>query len=142
MCLAAVFAVFLLRGGVTFRLSRRLDLLARVFGVIVATTTALISLLLLWTNEPTIIAVLLLCGSIVYLAGLMLWHERMGLWLRFIGWFLIVAVLAFPSTLTLLLPLAALLALTLRPDPEDRTLIVSFHRTGRSATHRGVRRHS
>jgi len=48
-----------------------------------------------------------------------------GLWLRFIGWFLVVAVLAVPSTLTLLLPVAALLTLTLCIEPEDRAAMLA-----------------
>jgi hypothetical protein len=60
------------------------------------------------------------CGSIVYLAGLALWQRRTGFGLRATGLILATAALAIPSTLTLLLPVAALLALTLRAAPAGR----------------------
>jgi ABC-type transport system involved in cytochrome bd biosynthesis fused ATPase/permease subunit len=58
--------------------------------------------------------VLLAYGSVVYLIGLALWHERAGYALRLAGWILAVSALAIPSTLTLLLPVVCVLALTIR----------------------------
>jgi hypothetical protein len=87
-----------------------------------ATGMASLALLLLWTNEPTtlgfIALIMLLVGSMLYLSGLALWHERIGFAARLSGWILAVAALAIPSTLTVLLPLAALLGLTLHAPPE------------------------
>jgi hypothetical protein len=57
-------------------------------------------------------------GSIVYAAGLLAWRGGQALGLRVVGWVLMVAALVIPSTLTLGLPLVALLALTLALIPE------------------------
>lgn len=57
-------------------------------------------------------------GSIVYAAGLLAWRGRQALGLRVLGWVLMVAALVIPSTVTLGLPLVALLALTLAPIPQ------------------------
>jgi hypothetical protein len=58
-------------------------------------------------------------GSIVYAAGLLAWRGGQALGLRVLGWVLMVAALVIPSTLTLGLPLVALLAPTLAPIPEQ-----------------------
>ena len=124
-CLVVVLAAFLIRGG-AFRLTRRSELLARLLGMIGATATALIAVLLIAANHATslglVALLMLLSGSILYLCGLALWHERAGFALRLIGWILAVAALAIPSTLTLLLPVACVLALTLRSAPDGRRL--------------------
>jgi hypothetical protein len=57
-------------------------------------------------------------GSIVYAAGLLAWRGGQALGLRVLGWVLMVVALVIPSTLTLGLPLVALLVLTLAPIPE------------------------
>jgi hypothetical protein len=59
-------------------------------------------------------------GSIVYTAGLLAWRGGQALGLRVVGWVLMVVALAIPSTLTLGLPLVALLALTLAPIPQPK----------------------
>jgi hypothetical protein len=59
-------------------------------------------------------------GSIVYAAGLLAWRGGQALGLRVLGWVLMVAALVIPSTLTLGLPLVALLSLTLAPVPEQK----------------------
>ena len=59
-------------------------------------------------------------GSIVYAAGLLAWRGGRALGLRVLGWVLMVAALVIPSTLTLGLPLVALLALALAPIPEQK----------------------
>jgi hypothetical protein len=124
VCLLVV-AAFLIRGG-AFHLSRRSEFLARLLGMIGATATASIAVALIATNHQTnlglVAVIMLLSGSLLYLCGLVLWRERAGFALRLIGWIVTVSALAIPSTLTLLLPLAALLALTLRAAPESRTL--------------------
>jgi hypothetical protein len=59
-------------------------------------------------------------GSILYAAGLLAWRGGRALGLRVLGWVLMVAALVVPSTLTLGLPLVALLALALAPIPEQK----------------------
>ena len=116
-CVALFLATFLSRGGV-FRLSHRIQVFARVFGMIGAAAIASIALLLIASNHEStvgLVLLLMLCfGSVLYLCGLALWHERAGYALRLAGWILAVAGLAIPSTLTLLLPVACVLALTLK----------------------------
>jgi hypothetical protein len=58
-------------------------------------------------------------GSVLYAAGLLAWRGRQALGLRVLGWVLLVAGVVIPSTLTLGLPLVALLALTLAPIPQQ-----------------------
>jgi hypothetical protein len=59
-------------------------------------------------------------GSIVYAAGLLAWQGGRALGLRVLGWILMVAAFMFPTTLTLGLPVVALLAPTLAPIPEQK----------------------
>jgi hypothetical protein len=126
-CLVVVLAAFLIRGR-GFRLSGRSQLLARLLGMIGAAATASIAVLLIAANQRTtlglVVLLSLLSGSVLYLCGLALWHERSGFALRLIGWILAVSALAIPSTLTLLLPVACVLALTLRSAPEDQRLAI------------------
>jgi hypothetical protein len=116
-CLALFLPAFISRRGV-FQLSHRARLFARVFGMIGAAATASIALLLIRSNHASTIGVVLLVmlfsGSVVYLCGLGLWHERAGYVLRLAGWSLAVSALAIPSTLTLLLPVACVLALSIK----------------------------
>ena len=116
-CLVLFLVAFLSRGGV-FQLSNRTQVFARVLGMIGATATASIALLLIASNHPSTIGLVLLLtlcfGSVVYLCGLALWHERAGYALRLTGWILAVSALAIPSTLTLLLPVVCVLALTIK----------------------------
>lgn len=120
-----VLAVFLLRGR-AFRLSRRSELLARLLGMIGATAPASIAVLLIAANHPPtfglVVLLTLFFGSVLYLCGLALWHERTGFALRLIGWILAVSALVIPSTQTLLLLVACVLALTLRSAPDSRRL--------------------
>jgi hypothetical protein len=58
-------------------------------------------------------------GCVVYAAGLLAWRGGQALGLRVLGWVLMAAALVIPSTLTLGLPLVALLALTLAPIPKQ-----------------------
>lgn len=126
-CLVVVLAVFLIRGR-GFRLSRRAGLLARLLGMIAATATASIAVFLIAANRATTVGLVVLfslfLGSLLYLCGLALWQERSGFALRLTGWILVVSALAVPSTLTLLLPVACLLALALSSAPEDRRLAI------------------
>jgi hypothetical protein len=57
-------------------------------------------------------------GGAVYAAGLLAWRGGQALGLRILGWVLMVMALVIPSTLTLGLPLVALLAVALAPIPE------------------------
>ena len=58
-------------------------------------------------------------GGVVYAAGVLAWRGGQALGLRILGWVLLVTALVIPSTLTLGLPLVALLALALVPIPEQ-----------------------
>ena len=58
-------------------------------------------------------------GGAVYAAGLLAWQGGQALGLRILGWVLMVTALMIPSTLTLGLPLVALLAVALAPIPEQ-----------------------
>jgi hypothetical protein len=60
-------------------------------------------------------------GGVVYAAGLLAWRGGQALGLRILGWVLLLMAFAIPSTLTLGLPLVALLALALAPIPEQVT---------------------
>jgi hypothetical protein len=73
------------------------------------------ALVLGWTIGATVSL-----GSVVYAAGLLAWRGGQALGLRVVGWVLMVAAFVVPSTLTLGLPLVALLALTLAPIPEQK----------------------
>jgi hypothetical protein len=125
MSSVVVLAAFLSRGS-AIRLLRRSEFGARLFGTIGATVTASVALLVISMNDPTtlglIVLLMLLLGSILSLCGFVLWHERTGFALRLAGWLLVVVALAVPSTLTLLLPLAALLAITLHSAAEGATV--------------------
>jgi hypothetical protein len=58
-------------------------------------------------------------GGGVYAAGLLAWRGGQALGLRILGWVLMVTALVIPSTLTLGLPLVALLVLALAPIPDQ-----------------------
>lgn len=123
-CLVVALAWLLIRGD-AFRLPKRYDVLARLVGVIGGAAMAGIALLVIATSHPTrlgrIVVLVLLLGSILYVCGSALWDEHAGIVLRLIGWTFAVVALAIPTTLTLLLPLVALLGLTLRPASEKQT---------------------
>src|SRR3977135_3643119 len=93
-CLALFVLAFISRRGV-FQLSNRARAFARVFGMIGAAATAPIALLLIGSTHPStlglVILVMLLSGSVAYLCGLALWHERAGSALRLAGWILAVS---------------------------------------------------
>jgi hypothetical protein len=59
-------------------------------------------------------------GGSLFALGVLLWRGRGALLLRALGWALAVAALAVPSLLTLALPAAALLVVTLGSPPEHR----------------------
>jgi MFS family permease len=63
----------------------------------------------------------LAAGGCLYALGVLLWRGRGALLLRAAGWGLAVMALAVPSLLTLALPAAALLVVTLGSPPEHRT---------------------
>lgn len=98
---------------------RHYELPARVLGVVAGIGFASIGLLLLGNEGATtlgnIALLLLVFGGVLYAWGLVRWRTSDGLVSRRVGWILVVAALAVPSTLTLLMPVASLLVLTLRP---------------------------
>ena len=58
-------------------------------------------------------------GALLYLAGTLIWHGRVALSLRWVGWVILIVPLLIPSTFSLALPIVAGLALTLRPAPGE-----------------------
>jgi hypothetical protein len=66
-----------------------------------------------------VLEVLLIIGATMYLLGLLLWRREFGNDLRAAGWLFLCGPLLFPSTLTLTLPLAALLVIAV-PDSSCR----------------------
>lgn len=94
----------------------------RVLGAVTGVALTSIGLLLLGNDGATtpgnISLLLLVFGGVLYAWGLVRWRTPDGLGSRRVGWTLVVAALAVPSTLTLLLPVASLLVLTLRPVGE------------------------
>jgi hypothetical protein len=127
-CLLVALGALVSRGGVG-PLTRRSELVTRLLGAIGAAAMASVALLLLSTNSPTTLGfamlLMLLAGSMVYLCGLAFWRRHVGFAMRLVGLSLTATALAIPSSLTLLLPLAALLTLTLRAGPDDRALPVA-----------------
>jgi hypothetical protein len=61
----------------------------------------------------------LLGGALLYAAGVYRWYGRTAFALRLWGWVLVTAALAVPSTLTLALPLAAAMVVTVATVPPD-----------------------
>lgn len=108
--------------GSIYPIPQRFELVARVLGAVAGVGFASIGLLLLGNEEATVMGttslLLLAFGGLVYASGLVPWRTPAGLAVRRAGWFLVVAALALPSTLTLLMPVASLLVLTLRSVPE------------------------
>ena len=56
-------------------------------------------------------------GAALYASGVVVWRGPLALRLRRVGWILVVVALAVPSTLTLALPVAALLVVGLEYVP-------------------------
>jgi hypothetical protein len=107
---------WLLKAGPQRELAVRMGALAAgVFGGLAA--------LVLREGESGLELVLLVSlagGCALFVLGVILWRGRAALTLRALGWALAVAVLAVPSMLTLALPPAALLVVTLGRTPEHR----------------------
>lgn len=115
-----------------YPIPQRFELVARVLGAVTGVGFASIGFLLLGNDEATVVGrtvvLLLAFGGIVYALGLVRWRAPAGFALRQSGWLLVVAALAVPTTLTLLMPLACLLVLTVRSTPEpDRVARISPH---------------
>ena len=112
-----------LRGSIE-PIPHRFELLARVLGAVAGVGFASIGFLLLGNDHATVLGrtllLLLASGGIVYALGLVRGRTPVGFALRQSGWVLVVAALAVPTTLTLLMPLACLLVLTLRSTPDPR----------------------
>ena len=112
----------------------RLEIAARVLGAVVGVGFFFVALLLLGNAPPALgagVLLLLAIGAAVYVWGLLHWRTPDGFVLRRIGWFAIVAALAFPSTLTLLMPIACALVLTVDPMPRSRTAFGRFSPSSR-----------
>jgi hypothetical protein len=82
-----------------------------------------VAILLLTSDDadPTTAGVVLLTalvgGSVSYLIGTVVWRGTMAFILRVIGWVLLVVPALVPSTLSLALPILAILALTMSAAP-------------------------
>jgi hypothetical protein len=72
------------------------------------------------SRNELVLLVAVAAGGCLYVLGVLLWRGRGALLLRAVGWGLAVAALAVPSLLTLALPAAALLVVTLGSPPEHR----------------------
>jgi len=72
------------------------------------------------TTVGVVLAALLGAGGITYAWGVVRWQARGGLAVRRAGWLLVGAALVFPTTATLLLPIACLLLPTLRGPAATR----------------------
>src|SRR6266540_4046832 len=98
------------------RLDERRQQLIRLAGVAViwvqATGEAADQAVLPWT-----IGAALIVGSVVHGAGLVAWQGSRAVALRLVGWALMTLAFSVPSTLTLALPLVALLVPTLALVP-------------------------
>ncbi len=62
-----------------------------------------------------VLALSLIAGGVLYCSGIGLWRGLVAYKLRVAGWVLLVLALVVPSTLTLALPIAAILVLALVP---------------------------
>jgi hypothetical protein len=96
--------------------------LAVRMGALAAGVFSVVSAVLLVEGESGVelaLLALLAVGGGVFLLGVILWRGGTALALRAIGWALAVTALAAPSLLTLALPAAALLIVTLGPAPEQ-----------------------
>ncbi len=90
----------------------------RVALACVAALLGAAGLLLIWSADTSVAGVVgasLLAGSALYVAGIVAWRGQFPYVIRLMGCFLVTAPLAVPSTLTLALPLAALLVVSLTP---------------------------
>lgn len=104
-----------------FRRPQRWDGVARFAGALAGLLAVAGAIDLLRGNPSTLGRVLLaalLAGGLDYLCGIALWRRRAGVTLRWTGWALCTCALLVPSTLSLLLPIAGLLVVTL-PAPDD-----------------------
>jgi hypothetical protein len=72
------------------------------------------------SSRELVVLVSVAAGGCLYGFGVVRWRGRAALALRVLGWALAVAGLAVPSLLTLALPAAALLVVTLGSPPEQR----------------------
>jgi hypothetical protein len=95
--------------------------LAVRMGALVAGVAGALAALVLLQGESGLELVLLSAlavGCGLFTLGVSLWRGRLALALRALGWVVAVAALVVPSILTLALPAAALLIVTLGTPPE------------------------
>ena len=118
--------------GSTYSIPQRFESLARVLGALVGVGFASIGFLLFGNDQATVLGrtvlLLLAFGGLAYASGLVRWRAPAGFALRRAGWFLVVAALAVPTTLMLLMPIACLLVLMVRSTPERRGIAVKRRR--------------
>lgn len=107
------------------RTERTTLLFARTCAFAVSLNLAIVGVLLGRTEEPTLVgrlaSVTLVVGGIMLLAGMVAWRGPVARAFRGGGWLLVVAVLAVPSTLTLLLLVTAPLLFLLGPAAASQT---------------------
>jgi hypothetical protein len=98
------------------------ELAVRMGALAAGVVGALAALVLLEGESGFVLAMLasLGAGCGLFVLGVILWRGRAALLLRALGWALAVGALAVPSILTLALPPAALLIVTLGRAPEHR----------------------
>ena len=106
------------------RTERSTLIFARACAVAVSLNLAIVGLLLGRSEEPTLVgrlaSIALIAGGIMLLVGLVAWRGAVARAFRGAGWLLVVAALAVPSTLALLLLVAAPLLFLLGPAPASQ----------------------
>ncbi len=117
LCLLAA-VIWLFQGGDALPVDKRAEAPARLIAALIGTALAAVGLIQLSRHTAqtagTAILIVLAIGGCLYVSGVLWWEGRVGYWLRMIGWMGMIIPLLIPSTLSLTLPLVALLALTLR----------------------------
>ncbi len=109
------------------RLDERRQQRIRLAGMAIAVLVGVAGVAVIWvqaTGEaadqavlPWTIGAALIVGSVVHGAGLVAWQGSRAVALRLVGWALMTLAFSVPSTLTLALPLVALLVPTLALVP-------------------------
>lgn len=109
--------VWIVVKGLSWRLPTKLEVPARALGVVLDAAFLALGLALLAGGSPGVAGVVLLMaltlGAGVYLWGITLWRGRGAQVLRVVGWSVMAGALVVPTTISLTLPLLALLAPTL-----------------------------
>jgi hypothetical protein len=116
--------VWILSSGPGSHIPAKLEILARAFAAALDAAFVALGVALLARGEATRLGVALLTaltiGALVHLSGVTLWRARTGQTLRVVGWTAMACALVVPTTISLALPLLALLAPTLGASPPAR----------------------